>query len=130
MTVLEDMAEITADNADGTLRYFASGDPETGEIEPLFVREDLAWTDGRREEVEGELLEVAAKATYEYMMDVDNVNQLIKVADSKILFTGFLNDNIAVAAFDRGVFPHLPAMVGEFRSYLEAHDVSFISLEA
>jgi len=129
MAVLDEMARITAENADGTLRYFASGDPETEAIEPLFVREDLDWTDGRQAEVEGELMEVVAKESYEYMMDVDNVNQLIKVADTKILFTGFVDDEVAVAAFDRGVFPHLPAMVAEFRSYLEDHDVEFIALD-
>jgi len=129
MAVLDAMARITAENADGTLRYFASGDPDTETVEALFVREDLEWTDERRAEVEGELMEVVAKESYEYMMDVNNVNQLIKVADTKILFTGFVDDEVAVAAFDRGVFPHLPAMVGEFRSYLEAHDVEFIALD-
>ena len=39
------------------------------------------------------------------------------------------HDEVAVATFDRGVFPHLPAMVGEFRSYLEANDVEFIALD-
>ena len=129
MAVLDDMARITAENADGTLRYFARADPETSETEPLFVREDLEWTEERQGEVEGELMEAVAKESYEYMMDVDNVNQLIKVADTKILFTGFVDDEVAVAAFDRGVFPHLPAMVAEFRSYLEDHDVEFIALD-
>ncbi|MFB6308852.1 MAG: hypothetical protein ABEH35_05930 [Haloarculaceae archaeon] len=129
MDVLEDMAEITADNAGGTLRYFAGGDPDTRDIEPLFVREDLEWNDAREEEVESELLGVAAKETHEYFMAVENVNQIIKVADTKVLFTGFVEDEVAVAAFDRGVFPHLPEMVAAFREYMIEHDVEFVTLE-
>jgi hypothetical protein len=108
-------------------------DPDDGpsdEIEVLHLREDLDWTDRRQREVESELLELVATESYEELMNADNVNQIIKVADDKILFTGFVDDEVTVAAFERGVLPVLPDVVEEFRNYMLQQDVSFISLEA
>jgi hypothetical protein len=62
-------------------------------------------------------------------MGVENVNQVIKLADSKVLFTGFIDDQVAVASFERGIFTRLPPIVGDFREYLEEHDIDFVSLE-
>ncbi|WP_424016739.1 hypothetical protein ACOZ4N_12685 [Halorientalis pallida] len=128
MPVLEDMCAITREHAGESLRYFCRVDPETGTVDVLHLREDLSWTDRRNDEVEGELHEVTAKVSYESMMDVDNVNQLIKVADSKVLFTGFVEDELAVAAFERGIFAKLPPIVADFRDYMQDHDVDFVSL--
>jgi hypothetical protein len=129
MSTLADMAAITADHADDTLRFFAGVDPQTQDVTVHELREDLAWTDSRAALVEEELHEVAARESYEHSMDATNVNQIIKVADDKVLFTGFVGDEVAVAAFERGIFPHLPGIVGEFREYLETRDIDFISLE-
>ena len=63
-------------------------------------------------------------------MGAENVNQIIKVADGKILFTGFVDDEVVVAAFERGILPVLPAVVDDFREYMRDNDVSFISLDA
>jgi len=128
MTVIEDMCEITLDHAGEKLRYFVRGHPDEA-TEVLHLRADLEWNDRRASEVESELMEIVASESYEYLMDADNVNQIIKVADTKILFTGFVQDAVVVAAFDRGVFPVLPAIVDDFRAYMTEHDVDFISLE-
>ena len=129
MSVLADMAAITADHADETLRFFAGVDPATQDVTVHELRADLEWTDGRATLVAEELHEVAARESYEHSMDATNVNQIIKVADDKVLFTGFVSDEVAVAAFERGIFPHLPGIVAEFREYLQAHDIEFIALE-
>jgi len=62
-------------------------------------------------------------------VDADNVDQIIRLADTKILFTGFVQDAVAIAAFDRGVLPVLPAVVDDFRTYMIETEVDFISLE-
>jgi hypothetical protein len=129
MSTLADMAVITADHADEKLRFFAGIDPETQDIEVHELREDLEWTDRRGALVDEELHEVAARDSYEHSMDATNVNQIIKVADDKVLFTGFVGDDVAIAAFERGIFPLLPGIVAEFREYLESRDIDFISLE-
>lgn len=129
MSTLADMAAITADHADEKLRFFAGIDPDTQDIAIHELREDLAWTDRRAALVEEELHEVAARDSYEHSMDATNVNQIIKVADDKVLFTGFVGDEVAVAAFERGIFPTLPGIVAEFREYLQSRDIEFISLE-
>jgi len=150
MTIAEDMCSITSEHAGKKLRYFARADPEDGDssestpdsdtdsgagvaadqrIELLHLREDLDWTSRRQREVESELLELVASESYEQLMNAENVNQIIKVADDKILFTGFVDDEVVVAAFERGILPVLPTVVDEFRSYMRERDVSFISLD-
>lgn len=132
MTIAEDMCSITLEHAGGKLRYFVRADPDVGdseETEILHLREDLEWTDRRRREVESELLELVASESYEELMGADNVNQIIKVADTKVLFTGFVDDEVVVAAFERGVLPVLPAVVDDFREYMVDRDVEFIALE-
>jgi len=130
MSVVSDMCDIVLKHADDELRYFVRADPRTRETELLHRRDDLEWTDRRQQEVQGELQEVVARESYEYLMNAENVNQIIKVADTKVLFTGFVEDDLAIAAFDRGVLSFLPAVVDEFREYVLEHDVSFISLDA
>jgi hypothetical protein len=105
MAILDDMADITAEHAGEKLRYFAGVDPETGEVSVHHLREDIQWTDHQEREVTEELHEVTAKESYEHTMGVDNVNQVIKVADSKVLFTGFIDDQVAVASFERDIRP-------------------------
>ncbi|NEU55834.1 hypothetical protein [Halorussus sp. MSC15.2] len=132
MTICEDMCSITLDHADDKLRYFVRTDPETGEtddVELLHLRDDLDWTDRRQREVESELLELVASESYEELMNADNVNQIIKVADTKILFTGFVDDEVVIASFERGILPVLPDVVADFREYMLRRDVSFISLD-
>ncbi|WP_115864544.1 hypothetical protein [Halorussus litoreus] len=156
MTIAEDMCSITSEHAGRKLRYFVRADPENGngnegdsiserdldstdapgsevaadqQIEVLHLREDLDWTRRRQREVESELLELVASESYEALMNAENVNQIIKVADDKILFTGFVDDEVVVASFERGILPVLPTVVDEFRSYMRERDVSFISLD-
>jgi len=128
MAVLDDMAEITAEHAGDMLRYFAGVDPETREVTVHHLREDIEWTDYQEREVTEELHEVTAKESYEHTMGVENVNQVIKVADSKVLFTGFIDEKVAVASFERGIFARLPPIVADFREYLREHDIEFVSL--
>ncbi|UPV75045.1 hypothetical protein M0R89_03010 [Halorussus limi] len=133
MSIAEDMCAITLNHAGERLRYFARTDPDDGdrdEVEVLHLRDDLDWTDRRQREVESELLELVASESYEQLMGADNVNQIIKVADTKILFTGFVDDEVVVAAFKRGILPVLPTVVDDFREYMSERDVSFISLDA
>lgn len=129
MDVLADMAEITAENAGGTLRYFVGATPENRNVERLYLRDDVEWDENRSREIQSELDSLVAVDTYETLMDAENVNQIIKVADDKILFTGFVGDTVAIAAFDRGVFPHLNDIVSSFRAYMEEHDIEFIALD-
>ena len=126
------MCAITHEHAGDKLRYFVRADPDEGdaaEIDRLRVRVDLEWNDRRQREVESELLELVASESYEALMDANNVNQIIKVADDKILFTGFVGEDVIVAAFERGILPVLPTIAEDFREYMLEHDVSFISLE-
>ena len=129
MAVLDDMADITAEHAGDKLCYFAGVDPETGEVTVHHLREDIQWTDHQEREVTEELHEVTAKESYEHTMGVDNVNQVIKVADTKVLFTGFIDEQVAVASFERGIFTLLPPIVSDFRDYMLEHDIEFVSLE-
>jgi hypothetical protein len=129
MTVVADMAAITADHADDALRYFAEVDPDSRDVTVHHRRADIEWTDERERTVEEELHELTARESYEAAMDATNVNQIIKVADDKVLFTGFVEGTVAVAAFERGVFAELPAIVAEFREYMLEHDIEFVSLE-
>jgi len=126
---LADMCDIVREGAGEKLRYFARADGDTREVEVLHLRADLEWTDQREREVDAELNEILARESYEYLMDAENVNQIIKVADTKVLFTGFVDDDLAVAAFERGILPVLPSIVGEFREYMREHDVDFIALD-
>ena len=123
------MADITAEHAGDKLRYFAGVDPETSEVTVHHLREDIKWTDHQEREVTEELHEVTANESYEHTMGVDNVNQVIKVADTKVLFTGFIDEQVAVASFDRGIFTRLPPIVSGFRDYMLEHDIEFVSLE-
>jgi hypothetical protein len=129
MSVVADMCEIVRKHAGDGRRYFVRADPETGEREVLHLRADLEWTERRRKEIDGELQEVVARESYEYLMNAENVNQIVTVADTKVLFTGFVEDELVIAAFDRGVLAYLPTVVAEFREYIHEHDVEFISLE-
>ncbi|GGL72450.1 hypothetical protein [Halocalculus aciditolerans] len=130
MDVLADMATITEENAGGTLRYFVGATPDDRDVERLYLRDDVEWNANRDREIESELDSLVAVDTYETLMSAENINQIIKVADDKILFTGFVGDKVAIAAFDRGVFPHLDDIVSEFRAYMEEHDIEFIALDA
>ncbi|UPW01120.1 hypothetical protein M0R88_03220 [Halorussus gelatinilyticus] len=133
MPIAEDMCSITLAHADEKLRYFVRADPDDGdssEVDVLHLREDLDWTDRRQREVESELLELVASESYEELMGSENVNQIIKVADTKILFTGFVDDVVVIAAFERGILPALPTVVADFREYMRDNDVSFIALDA
>lgn len=129
--VLADMCAIVRERTTGQLRYFAAADPDgEGTRDVLFLREDLEWTDRREAEVDAELREVLVKDAYEASMGADNLNQLVKVADDKVLFTGFVEDRIAVASFERGIFPYLPSVVDGFREYMQEHDIDFIALDS
>jgi len=118
MAVLDDIAAITAEHAGDKLRYFAGVDPETREVTIHPLRDDIQWTNHREREVTEELHEVTAKESYEHTIGVDNVNQVIKVADSKVIFTGFIDEQVAIAPFERGVFALLPPIVADFREYM------------
>ncbi|UIP00604.1 hypothetical protein Hbl1158_04380 [Halobaculum sp. CBA1158] len=125
----EEMATITERHAGEKLRFFAVVDPDDREVDPVRLRSDLEWTENREQLVQGELMEVVAKESYEQEMNATNVNQIIKVADDKVLFTGFVADDVVVAAFDRGIFGSLPPIVSEFAEFMRAHDIDFVSLE-
>lgn len=124
------MCRITVEHAGEKVRYFAAAPAESGKFEPVHVRDDLEWNAARQREVLSEYDELLAKESYEAMMGAENVNQIIKVADRKILFTGFVEEYIVVAAFERGILPVLEDLVDEFADYMREHDIDFVALEA
>ncbi|WP_254537098.1 hypothetical protein [Halomarina litorea] len=128
MDYADNMCAIVTDHAGDLVRYFVRVDPDTREQDLLHLRADLRWTDHRRAEVDSELLELVAKEAYESKMDATNVTQIIKVADTKVLFTGFIEEEVVVAAFDRGIFGVLSGIVTEFREYMLANDIEFTEL--
>jgi hypothetical protein len=128
MSYAEDMRDIVVSNVGDRLRFFIHVDPETRAQDVLYTREDLEWTDRDAAVVDSELHELVAKESYEEHMDAGEVSQIIEVADRMVMFTGFIEDEVVVVTFDRGVLADLPTVVGEFREYMVEHDVDFTSL--
>lgn len=128
MSYAEDMCEIVQSHAGERLRFFVQIDPETRSQNVLHARDDLEWTDPKAEAADTELQELFAKEAYEAQMDAGEVTQIIKVADEMVLFTGFIEDEVVVVSFERGIFGDLPAIVGEFRRYMQSHDIDFTAL--
>lgn len=130
MTYAEDMRDIIASNVGDRLRFFIQVDPETRTQDVLFAREDLEWTDRDAAVVDSELHELVAKESYEEHMDAGEVSQIIKVADRMVMFTGFIEDEVVVVTFERGILQDLPTVVGEFREYMIDNDIDFTALAA
>lgn len=130
MGYAEDMCDIVVSHAGRKVRFFVRIDPDTREQDVLHEREDLEWTDADADAADSELQELVAKTAYEAQMGAENVTQLVKVADDMVLFTGFIEDEVVVVSFERGILGVLPAMVGEFREYMLDHDVEFTALAA
>lgn len=128
MSYAEDMRDIVAANVGEGLRFFIRIDPETRNQEVLYQRDDLEWTDRKAAVVDSELHELVAKESYEEHMEAGEVSQIIKVADRMVMFTGFIEDEVVVVTFDRGILGDLPAVVGEFREYMVEHDIDFTAL--
>ncbi|GAA0282454.1 hypothetical protein [Halobacterium noricense] len=128
MGYAEDMCDIVVSHAGRKVRFFVRIDPDTREQDVLHEREDLEWTDEDADAADSELQELVAKTAYEAQMGAENVTQLVKVADDMVLFTGFIEDEVVVVSFERGILGALPAMVGEFREYMLDHDVEFTAL--
>ncbi|MFB6268904.1 MAG: hypothetical protein ABEH83_03110 [Halobacterium sp.] len=130
MGYAEDMCDIVVDHGGEKVRHFVRVDPDTREQDVLHTRDDLDWTPDDAEAVDTELQELVAKPAYEAQLGAENVTQLIKVADDLVLFTGFIEDEVVVVSFERGVLPALPGMVAEFREYMVDHDIEFTALDA
>lgn len=130
MTYAEDMRDIIVSNVGDRLRFFIQVDPETRTQDVLFAREDLEWTDRDAAVVDSELHELVAKESYEEHMDAGEVSQIIKVADRMVMFTGFIEDEVGVVTFERGILQDLPSVVGEFREYMIDNDIDFTALAA
>jgi hypothetical protein len=45
-----------------------------------------------------------------------------------VMFTGFIEDEVVVVTFERGILADLPGIVGEFRGYMEANDIDVTAL--
>lgn len=130
MTYAEDMRDVIVSNVGDRLRFFIPVDPETRTQDVLFAREDLEWTDRDAAVVDAELHELVAKESYEEHMDAGEVSQIIKVADRMVMFTGFIEDEVGVVTFERGILQDLPSVVGEFREYMIDDDIDFTALAA
>lgn len=128
MTYAEDMRDIIVSNAGDRLRFFIRVDPETRTQDVLFAREGLEWTDRDAAVVDSELHELVAKESYEEHMDAGEVTQIIKVADRMVMFTGFIEDEVVVVTFERGILQELPTVVREFREYMIDNDIDFTAL--
>ncbi|MFB6236464.1 MAG: hypothetical protein ABEH81_06340 [Halopenitus sp.] len=128
MTYAEDMRDIIVSNVGDRLRFFIQVDPETRTQDVLFAREDLDWTDRKAAVVDSELHELVAKESYEEHMEAGEVSQIIKVADQMVMFTGFIEDEVVVVTFERGILQDLPAVVAEFREYMIDNDIDFTAL--
>ncbi|MGZ0747455.1 MULTISPECIES: hypothetical protein [unclassified Haloparvum] len=128
MSYAEDMRDIIVSNVGDRLRFFIQVDPETRTQDVLFAREDLEWSDRKAAVVDSELHELVAKESYEEHMEAGEVTQIIKVADRMVMFTGFIEDEVVVVTFDRGILQDLPAVVAEFREYMIDNDIDFTAL--
>jgi len=128
MSYARDMCDIIESHAGNRLRFFVRVAPDTRDKTVLHVRHDLEWTDSRAEAVDAELQELIAKKSYEEQMDAGDVTQIIKVADEMVMFTGFIEDEVVVVTFERGILADLPAIVAEFREYMLENDIDFTSL--
>lgn len=122
------MADIIVRHASEKVRYVVRGVPETGERDLLHVRDDVTWGDAERTLVDHEVEEMATKEDYADLMDEQDVTQSIKVADRSVLFTGYIEDEVIVVLFDRGILGHLPDIVDEFHEFMVEHDIDFTSL--
>lgn len=122
------MADIIVRHASEKVRYVVRGVPETGERDLLHVRDDIAWGDAERALVDHEVEEMATKEAYAELMDEPEVTQSIKVADSSVLFTGYIEDEVVVVLFERGILGHLPDIVDEFHEFMVKHDIDFTRL--
>lgn len=129
MSYAEDMRDIIVSHVGDRLRFFIRVDPETRTQDVLYTRDDLQWSDRKAAVVDSELHELVAKESYEEHMEAGKVSQIIKVADQMVMFTGFIEDEVVVVTFERGILADLPAVVGEFRKYMIDHDIDFTSLE-
>lgn len=130
MSYAEDMCDIVVDHVDGKARYFVRVNPDSREQDVLFVREDLTWDESRAELVDRELQTFAEKELVAEQMNAEEVTQLIKVADDSVLFTGFIEDEVVVVHFERGILGYLPDIVDEFHEYMVANDIDFTRLSA
>lgn len=128
MGYAEEMRDIVLRHGGEKVRFFVRVDPDTREQDLLHTREDLEFTEDDREAVDSELQELLAKEAYEDQLGAENVTQLIKVADNIIVFTGFIEDEVVLVSFDRGVLGALPPMVADFREYMQANDIEFTAL--
>ncbi|MFB6117752.1 hypothetical protein [Halosegnis sp.] len=128
MGYADNMSDIVSKHAGEKLRFFIRADPDSREQSILYARDDLEWSDEKADAVDKELLELVAKEGYEAALNAGKVTQLIKVAGEMILFTGFIEDEVVVVSFDRGVLGALPPMVAEFREYMQANDIEFTQL--
>lgn len=128
MGYAEEMRDIVLDHGGEKVRFFVRVDPDTREQDLLHAREDLEFTEADEEAVDTELQELLAKEAYEAQLGAENVTQLIKVADNIIVFTGFIEDEVVLVSFERGVLAALPPMVADFREYMQDNDIEFTAL--
>jgi len=128
MTHAEDMCSIVRGHAGEGLRFFVRVDPETRDQDVLYARDDLEWDEADSQAVDAELHELVAKGAYEDHMEAGEVTQIIKVADRMVMFTGFVEDEVVVVTFERGILADLPAIVADYREYMIEHDIDFTAL--
>jgi hypothetical protein len=129
MGYAEEMCDIVVSHGGEKVRFFIQADPATREQEVLYARDDLEYTEQDHGAVDSELQQLIAKEAYEAQMGAENVTQLVKVADNMVIFTGFIEDELVVVSFERGILGLLPQMVGDFREYMQANDIDFTELE-
>lgn len=125
----EEMCDIVVSHDGEKVRFFIRADPETRDQEVLHAREDLEYSNQDCQAVDSELQQLIAKEAYEAQMGAENVTQLVKVADNMVVFTGFIEDELVVVSFERGILGILPQMVADFRAYMQDHDIEFTELE-
>lgn len=122
------MSNIIVEHAGEKVRYIVRGEPDTGDRDLLHLRDDVTWGDDHQRIVDHELEQLTAKEVYADLMGEGEVTQSIKVADDSVLFTGYIEDDVVIVQFERGILSYLPDIVADFHVYMVEHDVDFTSL--
>jgi hypothetical protein len=128
MTYADDMCDIIGSHAAEKLRFFIRVNPDTREQQVLYARENLGWEEAKADAVDAELQELIAKKSYEAQMEAGEITQIIKVADEMVMFTGFIEEEVVVVTFERGILGDLPPIVAEFRDYMTENDIDLTAL--
>ena len=128
MDYAQGMSNIIIAHAGEKVRYIVRSKPDTGDRDLLHLRDDMTWGDNHQRIIDHEIEQLTTKEVYADLMGEEEVTQSIKVADDSVLFTGYIEDDVVIVQFERGILGYLPDIVADFHEYMVEHDVDFTSL--